>query len=137
MSAYMCDDAHISALAAYAVGQGVWKPSAEDFRAFPNATDAEILARKLHKANALSLTARYGDPDDPPFEFDHAAAREARGNAGLGCAPVRVIKAAHCYRYQACEDRSWEGSEAERVTQAIIEHATHKLPGYDSAAWGW
>ena len=50
--------------------------------------------------------------------------------------PVEIIKAAHCYAYQACEHREWEGSKAAKRLQCVIDEATRKLPGYDDAAWG-
>jgi hypothetical protein len=118
MSAFMCSDKHISALACYAAQHDVCRYVGR----------AEELAKLLHKSNALSLTARYGDPDDPPFEFHFVETR----NLPL----INVIKAAHCFEYQACEYDGWEKSEAKRVIESIVSNATVSLPGYDDAPWG-
>jgi hypothetical protein len=61
MSAYLCADAHISALAAYAVHHKLWEP---DLRAlneerFSSKTDAEILGERMHAANVESLRELY------------------------------------------------------------------------------
>lgn len=130
MSAYICDDIHLSVLAAYAVQNHVAEPSPDFKRDY---TPAMVLAERMHAANARSIQARYGDDPDmlPPFEWTPRAEFLARSLSA-----VQIIKAAHCYAYQASEADGWETSEAKQVVDGIVSAATHKLPGYAEAAWG-
>lgn len=141
MSAYLCDSAHISFLAGYAVAKGLWRPNADDLtmaRAF-DCSDAEVLARRLHSANCTSLMARYGSRagdmigDIDGFVFDRAAGGRPKA---LMTPAVAVIKAAQCFAYQACEFQGWEESPENEVIQAIIANAIPSLPGYETASWG-
>lgn len=125
MSAFICDDRHISALACYAVENGLLEGQT------PNSdkTDQEIVASLLHAANVESVNARYSESTEEPFEFGFVETRMTPA--------VQVIKAAHCYQYQACEHGGWEGSRAHRITDAIIAHAIQRVSGYGDAMWGW
>lgn len=119
MSAFMCDDRHISALACYAAEhlQAIWHRSAQEF------------AELLHAENVRSVNARYNRSDEPIFTFEFVDVRNV--------SQIRVIKAAHCYAYQSCEHDGWEHSEAKRVIEAIESEAASRLPDYDAAPWGW
>lgn len=141
MSAYLCDDSHISFLAGYAVTVGLWRPDPDallEMNSFDR-SDAEVLAGRLHSANCTSLMARYGNRageligDIDGFKFDRAAASRAKV---LTVSPVQVIKSARCFAYQVCEYDGWEASPENAVIQAIIANAIPKLPGYDAASWG-
>lgn len=125
MSAYICDDCHISALAAYAVRERLWKNQRPGWER----TDAEALAELLHAENVKSVNARYESSDEPAFKFCWKAADRR-------LSPVQLIKAAHCFAYQACEHEGWEKSEAHGVIHAIEQHALRDVPGYEQAAWG-
>ena len=122
MSAFMCDDLHLSALAAYAFEQHVVRHNS-----------VEDVLKILWEANRDSLIARYSRDrekllsESPPKLAD---------TSKIYFAPVRVIKSAECYRYQACEHDGWEGSAADRISKDIIACACSKLPGYDEAPWG-
>ncbi len=118
MSAYLCDDAHISALAGYA--------------AHARRDNVATIAACLRRENERSLETRYGDKDFPPFRLDAHAAESAKLAPAL-----QVLKAAQCYAYQACEHEGWEASPAKRIVDAIVARAITCLPGYDDAAWGW
>jgi hypothetical protein len=129
MSAFMCDDKHLSALAFYAV-----RELRLGDRGF--ATSHQEIFTLLWDENRKSLEARYpksaaemvGSAEPPPFDTSVATA--------CNFDPVRVIKASHCYRYQACEHDGFDGSPADKLTQAIINHAIHDAPGYAQAPWG-
>lgn len=143
MSCFICDDAHISALAAYGVNHaGITRAklyaalSRNDIERLDNETDEEVLADILYRANLVSFTSRYqGRHLDTvsPFVFDRDAAIKVRIGA---TSAVAIIKAAHCFAYQACDDESWDASHAKRFIDAIMDAATRKIPGYDEAAWG-
>jgi hypothetical protein len=124
----MCDDAHISALAAYATHPGQFGS-----KLYPGT--AEECAVMLRRANEKSLWARYPRDADELFEATFAFDREAARRA-LRASSVEIIKSAHCFAYQACETNDWEGSEAHRVITRIIDRAVHDVPGYDDANWG-
>jgi len=113
MSAFMCTDKHISSM--------VNQLSADD-------DTRRTLAKILHRANVVSLRARYGDREDsfPDFKFDHA----------VNVSPVQAIKNCHCFDYQACEDDAYATSEAKAIVTDIVSAACRKLQGYEKAQWG-
>lgn len=113
MSAFMCTDKHISSMV--------------------NQLDEDEATRKalgeiLHRANVVSLIARYGDKEDSfdAFKFDPTSK----------VSPVQAIKNCHCFDYQACEDAGYETSEAKKIVDRVVAAACRKLPGYEAAAWG-
>lgn len=123
MSAFMCNDYHISILAATAVYR---------YRCNSN-YDPEFLGKMLFDANLASINARYpasrGDAD-PVFTFDDRALVNY-----LDYSHVAIIKACRCFDYQACEHAAWDRSEAKRIIDAILYTATTHLAGYDNAEW--
>lgn len=143
MSCYICDDRHITVLAAYAAEHAkitradFWATlSADDRERFDDETDIEVLATLLHRENVASFRARYQgrhESDIGPYAYDRDAVTAVRVGA---FSAVQIIKAAHCFDYQACEHDGWGDSFACKVIKAIIDHATHKLPGYNEAVWG-
>jgi len=141
MSAYLCDSAHISFLAGYAVIHNLWRPDAEALTEAHSTgrTDAEVLARRLHSANCTSLMARYGSRagemigDIDGFVFDAKAASRPKV---LATSAVSAIKSARCFAYQACEFKGWDESPEAEVIESIIRHAIPRLPGYETASWG-
>lgn len=56
---------------------------------------------------------------------------------GWGMEPIAVIKAVHCYQYQACERPDWRGSLAYDLCEGLIQHLIVKVPGYDAGPWGY
>lgn len=55
-------------------------------------------------------------------------------------APESTVFIAHQlshYEYQSCEHEEWRGSEAFAFCQAMREHLLAKLPGGESAPWGF
>lgn len=51
--------------------------------------------------------------------------------------PVEVIKASHCAQASCKDSPTWSTSTASRLLSALITAATHRLPGYAAAPWGW
>lgn len=133
MSAFMCSDRHLTVLAIYAVRHDL---------DLVGRSDESLLGREmrvfraLKRENLASLDARYpGDThDDEPSEL-WALDEKARPLAHH-LSKVAIIKACHCYAYQACEHTGWKDSAAKRYTSAIESHAVHNMPGYDDAPWG-
>lgn len=102
------------------------------------------LGRALWLANADSIVARYpgdGDggtrhPDMWPGE-PSAFANVLRYRHALVELPVvTLIKAVHCFSYQACEVSDFEATWAHRFCEALESILVRDLPGYDGAPWG-
>lgn len=91
------------------------------------------LGRALWLANDESVRYRYRETDTPNLyltelvTYKHVMTRRPM---------VDVIKACHCFAYQACELPDWQSSWAKKACDAIEAIAIHSLPGYDAAPWG-
>ncbi len=123
MSAFICNDYHISILAAAAANR---------YRCALGATPEKVGAM-LYAANVQSIKARY--PSDAkehfePFEFDNRALINSLDLSG-----VAILKACQCFAYQACEFEGWEKSEACQMINRIRAEAIGRLAGYDEAEW--
>jgi hypothetical protein len=131
----MCDDCHLTALAAFAVKHKLAGEHCVD--------QVRVL---LGDANVASLRARYGKRDD----YEGASCPHAAGNT---FAPAAIVKACDCYSYQACEYRGWQMSGARLLVQKIrlaalslagwdgrdpaeLDIGSKAMPGYNEAAWG-
>lgn len=130
MSAYMCSDRHLTALAAYAVRNNLAGVVDAGQGALTMVAEVYLL---LWRENMASLDARYPGDDTKglarPGPIDNRAALEQ-------FPLLHIIKACHCYAYQACEHTGWERSRAKKLVELIEAHAVRKLPGYDAAPWG-
>jgi hypothetical protein len=117
MSAFICNNSHVTALAVYAARNRIlgW-------------TDANRIGEMLHAENVASVNYRYGEAKKPDFAVCEWAAFHAFSR-------VQILKAARCLRYQSCEHPGWEESDACKLLEAIIGHTTTDLPGYDEAEW--
>ena len=93
---------------------------------------ASELGRGLWLANAASVAYRYRDPTNC------AELAELRGYTWTRASrpAVSVIKACHCFDYQACEVPDWGTSWAKAAVEAIEAIAIRALPGYEAAPWG-
>ena len=117
MSAFICSNSHITALAVYAAQHRVF-----------HGMDAKKIGDMLHAENVRSVNYRYHETTQPSFAIcEWAAFRRF--------SLVQIVKAAHCLNYQSCEHPGWQESDACKIVQAIISHAAHNLPGYDDAEW--
>lgn len=126
MSAYLCENYHISFLAKYAIDHD----STYGMESMIG-VGVEELAQKLYDANVRSIQSRYGDADDMIEEFKFDSRVEFGQLSG-----IQVIKAAQCYNYQTCEYDGYTGSDIERIIFHIISTAAHDVYGYDEAEWG-
>lgn len=133
MSAFMCSDTHLTALAAYAVRNGLSSP----VRCEGPDSDAGLVRavfRELARENLASLNARY--PSDTGDGMGKVDATAYAKSFHEGYPLLTIIKACHCYAYQACEHKGWEDSRAKAIVDRIEEHAVRHLPGYEAAPWG-
>jgi hypothetical protein len=117
MSAFICNDSHVTALAVYAARHRILGRS-----------DANQIGELLHAENITSVNYRYGEGTKPHFAMCEWAAFHPFSQ-------VQIIKAARCLRYQSCEHPGWETSDACKLLEEIIGRNTGDLPGYDEAAW--
>jgi len=130
MSAWMCSDKHLSALAnamAKAVPEGMGQ-------------SAEYYFDMLVKQNKVSLNARYGDSSDM-YPANNKFLRSAKFSS-----KVAAVKNCHCYAYQACEDGGWDDSEAKACVDALEAMLLNRMgtdydalcntPKYNAAKWG-
>lgn len=87
-----------------------------------------VVGQMLLEANVRSVNDRYDEEE--LLVYDHGT--PARTNY----TPAEIIKAAHCFAYQACDATDWETSEAKAFVNALISRMSSELPGYEEAAWG-
>ena len=131
MSAFILDPLHIHALVSWAALHAVRYTWQGESRAA--AGNEAHMAAAMHAQNLASCRALYDEPPDPEAEALHAF-RTGLATA-LKLAPVEVLKAADCYRYQSCDGTGWETSEACAIFEAIQAKAIRTLPGYAAAPW--
>jgi hypothetical protein len=89
---------------------------------------ADRVGAMLWNENVKSVDHRYNDHTDREV-YRFPAMTKLRP-------PVVILKAIHCYRYQACEHPEWESSEAFAFCNALEAATMRNLPGYDDAPWG-
>ena len=126
MSCHLCEDFDISFLVQYAMDNDLIF-RIEGFRDLPK----EEIGSRLFTTNLGSVDTKYGDDNSkvPPFKWDTLAEIAEYS-------PMQVIVSAQHFGYQCANFAQYDGSNMERLILYIINHATHKLPGYDDAKWG-
>lgn len=132
MSAFIVTDNHIHALVGYAIRHDVsYRVNGNRVAITENNADeiGQILVdenyRSVHQRYAERTKGYFGDAESG-YKFKRQPLPDA----------VTMIKAVHCFEYQACETDDWEKSIAHSICEAIIDAAIRKLPGYDAAPWG-
>lgn len=132
MSAFIVSDHHLNVLVSWAASRHgsdavayYWQGQRRDVR-----QDPQRIACVLYAENVRSVNARYNEHTSPNgFHY------VPQSLGYLKITPVQIIKACHCYEYQACETKDWEESEAFAIIQGIKNSAIRMLPGYDEADW--
>ena len=141
MSAYLLDDQTFGILAKFAIDNDVTKYG----QLYRSGLDTiEDVLKELVGANIKSLATRYPDTKaDPALDFagvvkqiflrrcNVEASRE--WNVDL----MEILKSCDCLDYQSCEFDEWHDSTAYKILNGIRATAIKKLPGYDSAMWGY
>lgn len=112
MSAWLVSKTHIDALVTYC----------QEHRLADKTGDQ--LGLLLWYENRKSLRFRYDDADAcwTDLKTLHTYVFEP-----AYVSYIEIVKAAHCYSYQACEHPTWKRSAAKRVADAIEAHALGKL----------
>lgn len=129
MSAYLCSDSHINALAELAslARVSIYSATKAPFDCF---MEQQNVAEILKAENTRSVNARYRETDVPePIR----ARCEARF---LNLSAVQIIKLCNCFDYQACETSDYETTLAAMIVDRLRRHYISRLPGYDAAEWG-
>ena len=134
MSAFILSDTHINLLLTWAnrnirpytipVDNGLEELS------FGKVDDIQKMAEILRKENVRSVNCRYNettDPEELKITFHYQS----------DVTIVEIIKACHCYDYQACETDDYPTTDAHRIIDWILDAAIHLLPGYEQAKWDW
>lgn len=145
MSAGYCGDEHL----AYLLTAGItlarespldspveWRDREGNTRGL-NAETFQETGQMLRDLNVRNMRYLMGE-DAGPFIPEDTKFRVAwaRFQARHRPDPVQVLKAAECYRYQCNDGDTWRDSEAEAFTEALMNLATSRLPGYQEAEWG-
>ena len=155
MSAFLCDDSHILAVAVLSLYRG----ESGEIDSAKLKEHVEILTM----ANHASLGDRYPERgvsvivcdvpkvwglaticlDVPAVEQESISdTRDTRRTANI---PLRTLvsimqaqcaKLVDCFEYQACDWRHWEGSDAAKLCDMARSNILRSLPGYDEASWG-
>ena len=141
MSAYLCDNEHISYLVQSAMWVGrktgggfYWYEDGESHRV-DDRNELEV-GQMLREENLKSLEA-YALPESRWLWEGHEDYEEVTPFTWETCSNIiQIIKAVHCYQYQSCEHRGWLGSGAKNFTDTLLHLAVGLLPGYDEAEWG-
>jgi hypothetical protein len=115
MSAFICNNSHITALAVYAVRSGLIATN-----------DVNAIGEILHAENVNSVNYRYDETMTPSFAICEWAAFEQFSEE-------QIITAAHCLNYQSCEHPAWEESKAYSIVQGII--GGRDLPSDGQTPW--
>lgn len=144
MSAFICDDATFHAIVTWAINDrtSVKTISNNDEGwigtgwCLTRDLEPDVIGQQLVNENYRSVNYRYSEKTGIPiYRFREVLSRKADGqNKVLG--PVDAIKLCHCLSYQSCEHPGWESSWANHFLERVVNAATHKLPGYEAAAWG-
>lgn len=123
MSAFICNNTHVTALAVFAARNRI-----------DGQTDAKIVGQMLHAENVRSVNYRYGETTQPSFELCEWAAFHPFPK-------VQIVVAAQCLAYQSCEHPGWESSKACALLESITTHclgqgqSPDRMHGYDDAQW--
>ena len=144
MSAFLCSDEHIKALAIFAVTEGNHgyrvdprnMPDAES-RGLIYESPAEIAthyATILHKENVRSIRSRYPDSLLEAATTIKVTDKDISNHKGLDA--VSILKQCNCLIYQSCETEDYYETTAYKLVQLIKDAAITTLPGYEAAPWG-
>ena len=125
MAIFLCSNAHISTLAAYAVQHQICLPHLKlDYR---GAAAGTWIAGELFKANVKAVTKQYGKCE---IQVPHAYLPMATLPE-----PVAILKLCEGYECQVEGLDDYSSLLAGKIISAIRARAIRMLPGYESAPW--
>ena len=125
MAIFLCSNAHVSTLAAYAVQHQIRLPHLKlDYRGEAAGT---WIAGELFKANVKAVTRQYGKCEiDVPHAYLPLATLPE---------PVAILKLCEGYECQIEGLDDYPSLLAGKIISAIRARAIRLLPGYESAPW--
>jgi hypothetical protein len=143
MSAFLCNDDHFEALAAFAVGgnqhHGFRVPFGQlrffggrDMSGRSQRETATYFAALLRYENERSVAFRYGE-EAPATYLGEDGAETANIRAARNLQPIDILKMCDCLEYQSCETDNYFTTAAWNLLQFIRRAAIRELPGYDGA----
>ncbi len=129
MSAYLCDDKHISQIADFlCYHNGVFHPSY-----WRSGHTPEVIAQRLYEMNCAALGARYGDRYETGSKVQYVSSTL---HVPLG----QTLKSLECFRYQCSEGEVPKTELYEMLTRAIDALMGEILqaccPEYRNGKWG-
>lgn len=130
MSAYICSDKHIAAIA--------WTAARQHGPGSPRIDLNEYIDnfKKLYEANVQSVNYRYNETTDTACEASQIpTARKDKKWQLTNYNEVQVMKLCHCWEYQSSELPNYEITKGYEVMQRALKNASQRLPGYDDAEW--
>lgn len=134
MSAFIVDDAHISAIIRFAAFHQVsFYHPVEKTRVRVNWNNADDMGRLLLAENVRSVNFRYNETMTDELRERIAGYRCPLH--GMPQTPVPILKAIDGLFYQSCETDDWRETPAAWLLGAIQSEAISKLPGYAAAQW--
>lgn len=141
MSAYVCSDATIKALAIFAVRKvhghmnvdPRYVDGAKDIASqYPEVVATRYAAMMLAE-NVRSVRHRYADDLG---DYDEIQINSSEVLRPVALSPVVILKLCACLSYQSCESEDWETTKAHALLAEIKDAAIRLLPGYEEAPWG-
>lgn len=142
MSAYLCSDEHIRQLAAYLATDsqdllrhysynGVGSYGGNGF--VQQTEFADAVAAILLAENYRSLSARYGDEEEP-HKLEPITLGEIERMRTV--TPGKMVNPIRCYHYQACESDDYERTMAYKIVGWLKDLLLKRIPGYEDGEWG-
>ena len=142
MSAYICDNRHITYMVQAAIslrlsecdgGSISWYADAErhEIRCTASTQERITVGNMLLEANAKSVSERYSVD-----QYTQSLTAKDFSERFTSIDPVQVLKAISCYEYQSCEAEDWAKSEAKSFCDRLKDKAINGLIGYSDANWG-
>jgi hypothetical protein len=121
MSCFLVSQKHIDTLISCAAFR--YGLSYRHKRKRHDVSDPQSVGEMLYNQNVCSTIMRYGDRSLVWYKYK-------RFRPVFFMPPVAVLKALHCYQYQACETSDWEETQAYAFCRALERALVQELPGY-------
>ena len=89
---------------------------------------ASETGQMLLDINIAAVSHLYNEPAEP----QHYTYRPPRHRHWTN---VELLKALHCYQYQADEHPDWHNTQARAFCRALEKRLIYRLPGYNEGPW--
>lgn len=121
MSAFLCSESHLAAIAAWATACNL-------------ADDPVALAITLRRINNAAMHARYGDPAQPLLDLGEALRSAWRHGTRTDAEALALLT---CLQYQCAEGTVLDTHPDRNTLAALIDAATAAAPGGTPAPHVW